>query len=164
MKFSRMEDYSGNAWKAAQGKAAARLERFVSGNFATLGAERYKSNKRTTADAAGGGGGGGGGGGNASWRLAAAGSRGCTEAAGWRARASGSIRAPGATQGEKQQSVSPFPPGKVLATVRYLARPCPVRQGRRRICRGAESRSARCHRVTEVIVKKKDLSWHRIEW
>lgn len=58
------------------------------------------------------------------WRRRIVGSRGCTETAGWRARTSGSIRAPGATQGEKQQSVSPFPPGKVApATVRYyLAR------------------------------------------
>lgn len=151
MKFSRMEDYPGNAWKAAREKAAARLKRFVSDNFATLGAERYKSNKRTIADA--GGGGGGGSGGNASWRLAAAGSRGCTEAAGWRARTSGSIRAPGATQGEKQQSVSPFPPGKVLATVRYL--PCPVspRTTTNLSWRRIEIRA--CRRVTEVIEKEK---------
>lgn len=48
------------------------------------------------------------------WWRRVTGSRGCTEAAGWRARTSGSIRAPGATQGEKQQSASPFLPGKVL--------------------------------------------------
>lgn len=62
------------------------------------------------------------------WRRVT-GSRGCTEAAGWRARTSGSIRAPGATQGEKQQSASPFLPGKVLGhgtLSRALLAPVPL--------------------------------------
>jgi len=62
------------------------------------------------------------------WRRVT-GSRGYMEATGG---ARGSIRVPGATQGEKQQSVSPFLPGKVLGhgTLSRTLRVRSVRQGR----------------------------------
>lgn len=100
------------------------------------------------------------------WRRRVVGSRGCPEAAGWRARTSGSIRAPGATQGEKQQSVSPFPPGKVApATVRYyLSRAHPSQGFRREVQSDDDDEIRRRDFILREKFAKKEPPLRREAW